>query len=271
MAKIGVIIPARNEEAYLGKTLRCLLNQRYKPDKIVVVDDGSTDKTAEIAKKHNALVVQLPDRGYSAIGMTEFAKVLNRGFEALDEMDGFDYAMALDADHLLPKTYIKKIVMRMERDKNLVMASGRFRNEPYYPDMPIDSGRIYKFEFMREIGFFPTDNYGFEDYPLFRAFMMGYKIRCFEDIITSLQRPIKLSRRKLYFLGKGMRALGYDPLYFLGKCVLMFFKAPKGTLSMLKGYASSDSRKYSDLNDFVKEWQRRNIWRRVKEAIQFWK
>lgn len=267
MAKIGVIIPARNEEAYLGKTLQCLLNQRRKPDKIVVVDDGSNDNTREIAREHDALVIQLPDRGYSAIGMIEFAKVLNRGFETLDEIDGFDYAMVLGADHLLPKTYIEKILMRMEGKKNLVLASGRFRNEPFYPDMPIDSGRIYKLKFMREIGFFPI-NYGFEDYPLFKALMMGYKIRCFEDIITSVQRPIKLSRRKLYFLGKGMRALGYDPLYFLGKCALMFFKTPRGTLGMLRGYTSSDSGKYSDLNNFVGKWQRRTIWRRVEKAIQ---
>ena len=36
--KYAVVIPARSEEKYLAKTLRCLVDQTLKPDKIVVVD-----------------------------------------------------------------------------------------------------------------------------------------------------------------------------------------------------------------------------------------
>jgi glycosyltransferase involved in cell wall biosynthesis len=48
--KISVIIPAYNEEKYLGKTLEAILAQDHPDFEIIVVDNASTDKTSEIAK-----------------------------------------------------------------------------------------------------------------------------------------------------------------------------------------------------------------------------
>ncbi len=47
---ISVIIPAYNAETFLAKTLESVLSQTYQNIEILVVDDGSTDKTAEIVK-----------------------------------------------------------------------------------------------------------------------------------------------------------------------------------------------------------------------------
>lgn len=46
--KISILIPAHNEEKSIKKCLESCLNQTRMPDEIVVVNDGSTDKTAEI-------------------------------------------------------------------------------------------------------------------------------------------------------------------------------------------------------------------------------
>ena len=48
---ISAIISAYNSENKIGKCIKSLLNQTYKPIEIIVVDDGSTDKTKEIVKK----------------------------------------------------------------------------------------------------------------------------------------------------------------------------------------------------------------------------
>ena len=48
---IGIIIPAYNEAESIGVTLQSLLNQTYLPYQIIVVDDGSTDATAEVVKQ----------------------------------------------------------------------------------------------------------------------------------------------------------------------------------------------------------------------------
>ena len=264
LTKIGVVIPARNEEAYLGKTLEHLLNQTLKPDKIIVVDDGSSDRTTEIAKRFNVTVVQIPDRGYSVLAMPEEAKVRNIGLRFLDEIGEFEYVMILDADQLLSKTYIEKVVARMEEDKKLVIASGKIVGES--SRAPRGSGRVYRFGFLRRIGYFPI-NYGAESYPLFKALKLGYKIEVFRDILSYGQRPTSLSSEKLYFSGKGIKALGYDPLYFLGRCALTFLRTPQGAINMLRGYVSSDVREYSDLKNFTKKWQRKILLKRLKEVF----
>ena len=46
--KIYIVIPAHNEEDYITKTLESLVNQQLKPAQVVVVNDNSTDRTAEI-------------------------------------------------------------------------------------------------------------------------------------------------------------------------------------------------------------------------------
>jgi glycosyltransferase involved in cell wall biosynthesis len=46
---ISVVVPVRNCERYLGETLESILGQTLPPDEVLVVDDGSTDHTAEVA------------------------------------------------------------------------------------------------------------------------------------------------------------------------------------------------------------------------------
>ena len=48
--KVSVIVPAYNTDAYIKRTIICLLNQTYENLQLIFIDDGSTDKTAEIIK-----------------------------------------------------------------------------------------------------------------------------------------------------------------------------------------------------------------------------
>jgi 4,4'-diaponeurosporenoate glycosyltransferase len=62
--QLSIIIPSRNEEHNLPALLRSITSQSVKPLEIIVVDDGSTDHTAEIARQHGATVIAsqlLPD------------------------------------------------------------------------------------------------------------------------------------------------------------------------------------------------------------------
>ena len=62
--KISVIIPAFNEEESIGLVIKSLPQKKIK--EVIVVDNGSTDKTAYIAKEHGARVVDEAFRGYGA-------------------------------------------------------------------------------------------------------------------------------------------------------------------------------------------------------------
>lgn len=55
-ASISVIIPAYNREAYLAEAIESVLAQTLPPDEVIVVDDGSTDSTAEIARSYGRQV-----------------------------------------------------------------------------------------------------------------------------------------------------------------------------------------------------------------------
>jgi glycosyltransferase involved in cell wall biosynthesis len=57
--KIVIVIPAKNSEKYISKTIRSLKNQTIKPEQIIVVDDGSNDNTYKISVKNGAQVIQL--------------------------------------------------------------------------------------------------------------------------------------------------------------------------------------------------------------------
>jgi glycosyltransferase involved in cell wall biosynthesis len=62
--RVSVVIPALNEEAAIGGVVREI--PRGLVDEIIVVDNGSTDRTAEIAAAAGARVVREPTRGYGA-------------------------------------------------------------------------------------------------------------------------------------------------------------------------------------------------------------
>ena len=62
-----VIIPARNEEKYLEKTLHAIRGQNVPPNKTLVVIDGYTDRTSEIAKEYADIVVEFSDRDFNPI------------------------------------------------------------------------------------------------------------------------------------------------------------------------------------------------------------
>ncbi len=64
-AKISVIIPMHNAEQYIGQCLDSVFSQTHKNLEVIVVDDGSTDKSAEIAKTHGAKVIAQKNMGVS--------------------------------------------------------------------------------------------------------------------------------------------------------------------------------------------------------------
>ena len=71
--RVSVIIPALNEEKSIGSVLNAIPRQLVS--EIIVVDNGSTDRTAEIARHCGARVVSQPERGYGAACLAGIAKI----------------------------------------------------------------------------------------------------------------------------------------------------------------------------------------------------
>jgi rSAM/selenodomain-associated transferase 2/rSAM/selenodomain-associated transferase 1 len=97
---LSVIIPALNEEAQLGATLLAL--QRDPPHEIIVADGGSIDRTVEVARAHDAIV--LPTAGGRGRQMNFGAEVATGGV-----------LLFLHADTILPANYLELIRATLAR------------------------------------------------------------------------------------------------------------------------------------------------------------
>jgi glycosyltransferase involved in cell wall biosynthesis len=81
---ISIIIPAHNEEKYLGQTLRSLRAQTYPYYEVIVVANGCTDRTAAVARENGARLVDLPERGLGKARNTGGAKARGQVLLFLD-------------------------------------------------------------------------------------------------------------------------------------------------------------------------------------------
>jgi glycosyltransferase involved in cell wall biosynthesis len=83
--KLTVYIPCYNAEKYVGDTIKSLLDQSYPPDEILVIDDGSTDETAEIVSKYAVRLIRHDrNRGLAAARNTAFRNATHEFVGAVD-------------------------------------------------------------------------------------------------------------------------------------------------------------------------------------------
>src|SRR5690625_1603821 len=121
-----VVIPAHNEEDFIGQTLDSLLNQQLIPQKIIVVDDNSQDNTAAIVQSYCQQYdfIKLIKNTSSAEHLpgSKVVQAFYKGFEQLDE--NFDVLCKLDADLIFPPDYFKVLNQAFSTQPNIGMAGG---------------------------------------------------------------------------------------------------------------------------------------------------
>jgi glycosyltransferase involved in cell wall biosynthesis len=263
-----VVIPARNEEKHLKKTLLAIRRQSIPPKKIIVVNDGSTDRTSEIAKEYADVVVDLPDRGFSALGTPEIPKVFNKGLEQVSPEA--EYILICGADAVIPEKFFETIRDEMVKNPELVIASGKLENDPSYEGSPPRGTRVVKAAFWRDVSSLRyPEVLGWESWLVFKALEMGKSVKRLPDLITKAQRPPSKTRaRHAYSTGKGMRLLGYDWKYALARAGKIFMTNPIAGMKMIAGYISTTNGEKSDVAEWVGKTQRKRFWRRVYIQIK---
>ena len=122
---ITVVIPALNEEEFIGDCLRSIRAQTLSPDEIIVVDNGSTDRTVEIAEELADRVIIIPDVGIVALRQA--------GAEAAK----YPIIVSTDADTTYPSFWLEKL-LRHFSDPNVVAVGGSIR-----PSVPGSMEKIY--------------------------------------------------------------------------------------------------------------------------------
>ena len=113
---VSVIIPVFNYDRFLGEAIESVLGQTYKNLEVIVVDDGSTDRTAEVAKSFADRGVRYCHQANAGIGPAR-----NKGVE-LAQGEFFAF---LDADDCWPEEKLSRELSAFETDPALQMVFGQ--------------------------------------------------------------------------------------------------------------------------------------------------
>jgi glycosyltransferase involved in cell wall biosynthesis len=95
---VSIIIPCFNHGRFLAEAIDSALAQSYSPIEVVVVDDGSTDYSADVAQRYPVLLIRQPNQGPAA--------AVNAGIRTSHG----DFVMRLDADDRLAPAYVEKTI-----------------------------------------------------------------------------------------------------------------------------------------------------------------
>ena len=163
---ISIIVPAYNEEITVVDTVRSLLTLEYRAYEIIVVDDGSKDRTSEVlAKAFDMHLVHRPIRRQVDCQREEFiyetraqkvpltlirkknggkADSLNMGINAAN----FPYFICMDADSVLQYDSLRRIVQPVLADGKVVAVGGIVRISN---DVELENGRVKRYRLPRNI------------------------------------------------------------------------------------------------------------------------
>lgn len=112
--EISVIIPAQNEAKYIESCIKSVKSQDFSDYEMIVVDNGSTDKTSEIAKTLGANVVFEPQ-----VGLPQARETGRRTASG-------EIILYIDADTIIPPSYLSKVVEFFKNHSEIVAVTNPF-------------------------------------------------------------------------------------------------------------------------------------------------
>lgn len=129
-AKLVILIPAYNEAKTIASVIHALPKRlaKIKEVKVIVVDDGSTDKTAIVAKRAGAEVISHQQN----LGV---GQALQTGLEAALQARA-DYVVNIDADGQFLAQDIRQLLQPLQQGKAEVVVASRFLDKSMTPKMP---------------------------------------------------------------------------------------------------------------------------------------
>src|SRR3989338_1852963 len=201
---VTFLVPAHNEENLIDRCLESIENLDYPKDKIkvIVIDDGSTDSTGSVASRFGVKLIEQKHKGKAA--------AVNNALKHVKT----ELVACLDADSVLDKTYLKKIVTHM-KNKNVAAATpslkvshknSLMRDIQYMEYLYMiflrrlfnffdcqyvipGPGGIYKTEYLKKVGGLDEKNLTEDMEVAFRLIDNGYKIENSIDAYVHTEAP----------------------------------------------------------------------------------
>jgi poly-beta-1,6-N-acetyl-D-glucosamine synthase len=257
-----LVTAAHNEEAFIEKIITAVCAQDVRPEKWVIVDDGSTDNTAvivqEYAQKYTFIqLLQLSKKHAPDFGAQ--VRAINAGFDLLLKSGvEFDFIGNVDSDIAFEGSYFRELFRKFAAQPSLGLAGGwlyeddgmRFKPRKGNRATSVPHGiQLFRRECFLAIGGYVPLRYGAPDWCAeISARMHGWRVESFADVHALHHRPTgSVSGRVRYLYRAGLAAfsLGSHPAFEAVKGVASLHRRPYlvGALSRLAGFAAGYWRK----------------------------
>ena len=258
--KYVLITPSRNEERFIQKTLDSMVAQTLLPERWVIVDDGSTDRTGEIADDYARRypwieVIHRPrhlDRSFAGK-----VHAFNAGFERVRSLE-FDVLGNLDSDLSFDPDYLKFLMQKFAEDPKLGVAGTPFLENGYDSARDSFEGQnhvaggcqLFRRRCWEEIGGYVANRAGGIDWiAVTTARMKGWTTRSFLEKRFNHYRSLGTAERgvlaALFSYGEKDYYLGNSPIWEMFRVLYRMIKQPLlvGGLSVVAGYGSAALRR----------------------------
>jgi glycosyltransferase involved in cell wall biosynthesis len=250
-----LVTPARNEAAFIEQTIRSMVNQTVHPTRWVIVNDGSTDATGEIARRYAAAhdwidVIDMPahrDRSFAAK-----AQCFAAGYALVKTID-HDIVGNVDADVSFERDHLEFLLQRFAEEPALGVAGTIFRQgSGYSSETDSFEGHTHvsgQFQLFRRQcfedvgGYVPNKAGGIDWMAVITARMKGWNTRSFREKWFYHHRSLGTADRGVlssrFAYGERDHYIGGHPVWELLRVAYQMTKRPYvvGGLAIGLGYA----------------------------------
>ena len=187
--KVSIVIAAYNQAQYLPETIESCLNQTYKNIEIIVVNDGSTDNTSEVAKRYPVTLLEKKNGGCSS--------ARNYGIKRSTGQ----YIICLDSDDTIDPDYVRKLVGKSdiacsgltefgEGDASWMPDETKLTLEDFLKNNQIFCSSMFRKEVWEKTGGYDEKiTSAYEDWDLWiRAVALGFKIAIVPEYLFNYRK-----------------------------------------------------------------------------------
>jgi glycosyltransferase involved in cell wall biosynthesis len=238
--KYVLITPARNEAAFIEKTIQSVVAQTNLPLKWVIVSDGSTDDTDEIVKRYAAEhpwieLIRMPERRERHFAGKIHA--FNAGYARVADLD-YDVVGNLDGDTSFDEDYFDFLLKKFVDNPRLGVAGTPFREESFQYDFSFTSiehvsgaCQLFRRECFEDVGgYLPIKTGGVDLVAVITARMKGWQTRSFLEKPYFHHRKISSAKHGAlgiaYNAGRTDYTHGSSPVWQFFRCIYQMSRPP---------------------------------------------
>ncbi|MGD8778949.1 MAG: glycosyltransferase family A protein [Ignavibacteria bacterium] len=285
--KYIIVTPCKNEDKYIVECIKSIIGQKILPEKWIIVNDNSTDKTKEIILSYSNLYSWIElvnynmcsdERKYGA----HIQKVFYYGLNRVSQLN-YDFFSLIDADIKLPENYFEEVIKCFERYPKVGSCGGKLYNLINGKLEFEDSGQSHirgAFKTYRKICFEQLKGFknvwswdGLDD---METLFNGWEIKVLDLKIIHLKptgTDYNLKNERI-MAGKEAYKTRYGFDWIIMKSIQYLFKKPYfwGSFFYLHGYFIALLKKETkivdtELGKFIRNFKRKEILDRVLKYV----